>query len=215
MKKISLFLLILIPLQFMAQSDVIPSAYQGIALQFKQRIFADNFDNNNYKWIKPSSPSTNKIKDGFFYFSNEFGITFNNGKAISFDADKNWEIESRIKFMSGDVEGYNGLMWGELVFGKKYIFGFNSLGYVKVVKIDGFDETVIIKPKKIEGVVNKTDDNNLVVRKYGDKYYFFINNVLIGDSSYDGMPGQYVGFSVAPNSMIRINFIRLWKIDVK
>jgi len=215
MKKFTLFLLILIPLKFWAQKDIVPSAYEGIALQFKQRIFFDNFDDNRYKWIKQSSPSTHKIKDGFFYFSNEFGIAFNDGKAVSFNADNNWEIESRIKFMSGDVEGYNGLMWGELVFGKKMILAFNALGYVKLVKIDGFDETEIIAPKKIDGLINKTDDNDLVVRKYGDKYYFFVNNVLIGETNYEGLPGQYIGFSVAPNSLIRINFIRLWKIETK
>lgn len=211
MKKIALLVVLLLPLKFWAQ-NILPSSYEGIPKSMKQRIFLDNFDDNRYQWINKTSPSSFKIKDGFFYFKNEFGIPFNDGKPIAFDADGNWEIETRMKFLSGDVEGFNGIMWGELVFGKKYIFSFNSLGYHRLEKIDGFDETDIIAPKRIDGLINKTGDNDIVVRKYGDKYYFFINNNYIGEMPYEGMPGQYIGFSVAPNTMVRINFLRLWKI---
>ena len=190
-----------------AQSQ--PDLYDGIPRSEKERVFLDNFDNNGYFWIKESSPSTHRIADGFLYFSNEYDFPYVDGKAIAFDGNKNFEIETRIKFISGDVESFSGLMWGQLVFGEKYIMSFSSMGYYQIQKEDGFDETAILEPKQSE-IINKTSDNNLVVRKYNDKYYFFINQNLIYTMDYEGLPGQYIGFSVAPNSMIRINFLRLW-----
>jgi len=212
MKKNILLFLLLIFVLFAYSQDVMPDAYDGVPTSMKKRIFLDNFDNNNYSWIKNTSPSTNRISDGFLYFSNEYDFPYVDGKAISFDGEKNWEIETRIKFISGNVETFNGLMWGQLIFGKKYILGFSSMGYQQIEIIDGYDQSYLLEPINT-GIINQTDENDLVVRKYGSKYYFFINKNLVFTSNFESLTGQYIGFSVSPNSMIRINFLRLWYIE--
>ncbi|MBN2664611.1 MAG: hypothetical protein JXR68_13260 [Bacteroidales bacterium] len=209
----NLLLLFIVALSFSVNAQTLQAdSYDGITRSNKQRIFLDNFDDNRYFWIKDASPSTHRISDGFLYFSNEYDFIYTDGKPISYDGNKNFEIETRIKFVSGDVEAYNGLMWGQLVFGEKYFFEFSSLGYFRIVKEDGFDE-VAIKDATQTDVINKTGDNDLVIRKFDNKYYFFINKVLVHTMDYPGMPGQYLGFKVSPNSMIRINFLRLWYIN--
>jgi len=211
MKK--LFFLLIIALSFsMSAQNSQADLYDGIQRSDKQRIFLDNFDDNRYFWIKDASPSTHRISDGFLYFSNEYDFIYTDGKPIAYDGSKNFEIETRIRFVSGDVEAYNGLMWGQLVFGEKYFFEFSSLGYYRIIKEDGFDQ-IVIKDATQSDIINKTGDNDLVVRKYNDKYYFFINKNLVYSMDDPGMPGQYIGFKVAPNSMIRINFLRLWYIN--
>ena len=195
----------------LSAQQIQPDLYDGVPSSSKQRIFLDNFDDNRHFWIKQTSPSTHRISDGFLYFANEYDFPYVDGKPIAFDGNQNFEIETRIKFISGDVEAQNGLMWGQLVFGKKYIFSFSSLGYYTIIAEDGFDETVILEPQQSD-IINKTADNNLVIRKYNDKYYFFINKNLIHTMDYETLPGQYIGFRVAPNSMVRINFLRLWYI---
>ncbi len=212
MKKILILFFIISSIYSAYGQEVDPSSYDGIPKNMKKRIFIDNFDNNNYSWIRKTSPPTHRIQDGFLYFSNEYDFPYVDGKAISYDGNKNWEIETRIKFISGDVEAFNGLMWGQLIFGKKYVFSFSSMGYQRVEVIDGYDQSFLLKAENT-GIVNRTEDNDLVVRKYGDKYYLFLNKVLIYSSDYETLPGQYIGFSVSPNSMIRINFLRLWYIE--
>ncbi len=208
----NLFFLLVIALSITAKAQTNqPDNYDGVPRTNKQRIFLDNFDDNRYFWIKDSSPATHRIDNGFLYFSNEYDFIYTDGKPIAYDGSRNFEIETRIKFVSGDVEAYNGLMWGQLVFGEKYFFEFSSLGYYQIVKEDGFNETILKEPVQTD-IINKTGDNDLVVRKFGDKYYFFINKNLVYTMDYSGMPGQYIGFKVAPNSMIRINFLRLWYI---
>lgn len=212
MKKNILLFLLLVFVLFAYSQDVVPNAYDGVSISMKKRIFLDNFDNNKYSWIKNTSPSTNRIGDGFLYFSNEYDFPYVDGKAISFDDEKNWEIETKIKFISGDVEAFNGLMWGQLIFGEKYVFSFSSMGYQQIEFIDGYNQSFVLKPENT-GIINKTSDNYIVVRKYGNKYYFFINKVLICTSDFKALTGQYLGFSVAPNSMIRIDFLKFWYID--
>lgn len=209
----NLLFLFIVALSFsMNAQNLQADSYDGVPRSNKQRIFLDNFDDNRYFWIKDASPSTHRISDGFLYFSNEYDFIFTDGKPIAYDGSKNFEIETRIKFVSGDVEAYNGLMWGQLVFGEKYFFEFSSLGYYRIVNEDGFDETAI-KDATQTDAINKTGDNDLVIRKFDNKYYFFINKVLVYTTDYTGMPGQYIGFKVSPNSMIRINFLRLWYIN--
>lgn len=208
MKNLLVLLFVAVSFSVSAQ-DFQVDVYDGIPRSDKQRLFLDNFDDNRYFWIKDASPSTHRISDGFLYFSNEYDFIYTDGKPIAFDGSRNFEMETRIKFVSGDVEAYNGLMWGQLVFGEKYFFEFSSLGYYRIVKEDGFDEIILVDATQ-SSAINKTGDNDLVVRKFNDKYYFFINKVLVHSLDYNGMPGQYVGFKVAPNSMVRINFLRLW-----
>ncbi|MEA3451988.1 MAG: hypothetical protein U9Q83_08825 [Bacteroidota bacterium] len=212
MKKLSTLLIIVLSVFFAFGQNLDPSSYDGISKDAKKRIFLDNFDSNKYSWIRKTSPPTHKIQDGFLYFSNEYDFPYVDGKAISYNGNKNWEIETKIKFISGDVEAFNGLMWGQLIFGEKYVFSFSSMGYHQIEFIDGYNQSFIVKPENT-GVINKTSENDIVVRKYEGKYYFFINKVLIYSTNFNDLPGQYIGFSVAPNSMMRIYYLKLWYID--
>jgi len=209
--KMLTFLFLMISTVCAFSQGLVPDTYDGIQRTNKERIFLDNFDDNRYFWIKESSPSTHRIADGFLYFSNEYDFPFLDGKAIAFDGKRDFEIEARIKFVSGDVEASNGLMWGQLVFGQKFIYSFTSLGKIKIEIEDGFEAKTIFETTNLE-IVNQTDDNDLVVRKYKDKYFFFFNNTLIHTTEAGPLPGQHIGFKVAPNSLVRINFLRLWYI---
>jgi len=214
MKK-STIILALIAFVFVTKisaQGLMPDSYAGIPQSSKTRIFMDNFDDDRYSWIKNASSSGQEIIDGYYMFSNAFDFPNTDGKAISFDATQNFEIETKIKFVSGDVEKFSGLFWGELVFGDKYFFGFSSMGSYVINKEVGFNTNNILPETKSE-IINKTAENSLTVRKYGDKYYFFLNQNLIYTMDYEELPGQFIGFTVADKSLIQINFLRLWKIQ--
>ena len=193
-------------------SQIIPDSYDGVPQSNKSKIFVDNFDNNKHYWIKESSPSSHRIDEGYLFFANDYEFIYSDGKPINYNASKNFEIETKIKFVSGDVEAFNGLFWGQLIFGDSYFFGFSSMGYYKIDKEIGLQQASILEPVK-SAIINKTAENTLVVRKYGDTYYFFINKNLVHTMPYEQLPGQYLGFSVAKKSLIQINFIRLWYIN--
>lgn len=213
MKRLT-FIIVLLSVAMLTnvKAQIMPDTYDGVPQSNKVRIFMDNFDSNKYFWIKNTSPATHQIIDGYFMFSNDYAFSYTDGKPISFDGTKNFEIETRIKFVSGDVEMFSGLFWGELVFGDKYFLGFSSMGSYKIDKETGFQASSILDPVESQ-IINSTAENTLTVRKYDNKYYFFINQNLVHTMDYEDLPGQYIGFTVAEKSIIQINFLRLWYIE--
>ncbi len=211
MKAILLTFTVLFCLSGFSQT-IMPDSYDGVPQSKKSRIFLDNFDDNKYHWIKESSPSSHRIQDGYFFFANDYEFVFIDGKPINFDPNRNFELESKIKFISGKVENYNGIFWNQLLFGDKYFLGFSSMGYYKMDKEVGLQTKNLLEPKKSE-IINKTAENSITIRKYGDMYYFFINKNLVHSMPYEELPGQYIGFSVSKKSMVQINFLRLWYIN--
>jgi len=193
-------------------SQIMPDAYDGIEQSSKSRIFIDNLDDNRYYWIKESSPNTHRIADGYLFFANDFGFSFIDGKPINFDPTRNFELETKIKFISGDVEEFNGLFIGQLIFGDKYYYSFSSMGEYKIEKEVSLITEVIVPPTKLSSI-NQTAENSLTIRKYDDIYYFFINKTLVHTMPYETLPGQYIGFNVSKKTLIRINFLRLQYIN--
>lgn len=209
-----LVIMLFISVNWVNAQDWNPEIFSGIPATAKTRVFMDNFDNDKYQWIKNSSPSTHRIVNGVFYFANEFEYSFTDGKPINFDSDKDFELETRIKFISGNVDDFSGLFLGELVFGDKYIFGFSSLGHVRIVKEEGLDNRILLPAKKNEAV-KQTEENLLTIRKVGQTYYFFVNETLVHTMPFEKLPGKYIGFQVAANTMVQINFLRLWLLEKK
>ena len=211
MKKFTL-LSIMLFLYVASFSQIMPDAYDGIEQSSKSRIFIDNLDDNRYYWIKESSPNTHRIADGYLFFANDFGFSFIDGKPINFDPTRNFELETKIKFISGDVEEFNGLFIGQLIFGDKYYYSFSSMGEYKIEKEVSLITEVIVPPTKLSSI-NQTAENSLTIRKYDDIYYFFINKTLVHTMPYETLPGQYIGFNVSKKTLIRINFLRLQYIN--
>jgi len=212
MKLIVLIIALILSQTKIHAQEINPSDYASIPVSMKKRVFSDDFDNNKYFWIKQSSPVSHQIHDGFFFFSNDYDLPYTDGKPINFDANKNFELETKIKFVSGNVESLNGLFWGELIFGDKYFFGFSSMGYYTFNKEIGFQLKEYVKKTKSE-LINQTADNLFTVRKYNDKYYFFINQELVYEMPYETIPGNYIGFQVASKTMVQINYLKLWTIE--
>lgn len=212
MKKFTIFIMLFLFGAISFSQELNPEVYDGIPETSKSRIFLDNFDNNKYFWIKQSSPSTHQIREGYLFFANDFDLSYTDGKIINFNPDKNFELETRIKFVSGSVERFSGLFWGELIFGDKYFFGFSSMGEYKIVKDIGFQTETISKPTKSE-LVNQTSGNVMTVRKFNDTYYFFLNKELVQKIPFEALPGKYIGFRVASKSMVQINHLKLYYIN--
>ncbi len=211
MKKITL-LSIMLFLYVASFAQIMPDAYDGIEQSSKSRIFIDDFKDNRYLWIKESSPNTHRISEGYLFFANNFGFLFTDGKPINFDPTRNFELETKIKFVSGDVEEFNGLFFGQLIFGDKYYYSFSSMGEYKIEKEVGLNTEVIVPPTKLSSI-NKTAENSLIIRKYDDTYYFFINKTLVHTMPYETLPGQYIGFNISKKTLVRIAFLRLQYIN--
>ncbi len=212
MGRVLLLFLLLVPISLFSQIRESLVVKVDSVLYQRQRIFVDNFVDNRFDWLHEGAGDLNRIQDGFLFYSNPFEFPYYDGKAIYFDPSQNFEIDTKIKFISGGVEDVNGLFWGDLVFGVKFLLGFSQMGDYVVIKNTGFDEK-ILGTTKVE--INRSDFNRLTVRKIGQFYYFYINDTLIYKMNYTPFSGRYIGFFIAPKAYIQIAYLKVWKLIQK
>ncbi len=208
MKRVVSFLLLLFAVFFTSYAQLVTTVD---STEFKKlRIFVDDFNDNRFEWIYDNS-GLNKIVNGSLFYSNPFEYPYYDGKPIMLDESKNFEFETKLKFISGDVSKFNGLFWGDLIFGDKMFFGISSMGEFVVMKNSGFNDQVIHQQKS--SVINRADFNSLKVVKIADKFIFFINDQKVYEMPYEKVGGNYFGFCIAPKSYVQINYLKIWYLQ--
>ena len=102
-------------LRLHAQTVWDPSVYHSISSEEKIAIFFDDFDDNRYNWGLGEEINNwcEKLEQGNLFFQS----FDNNAKEdlISFpiDENKDFEIETSIRFIQGDTLKFFGLQWGK------------------------------------------------------------------------------------------------------
>ncbi len=183
------------------------------SVQYKKlRVFSDDFVDNRYDWLINKESQLNKIEHGCLFYANPFDYNYFDAKPIMLDISRNFEIEAEIKFISGDVTLFNGLFWGDLIFGDKLIFGFSSTGDFAIWQNSDLDSTLIVK-KHVDSVVNRTDFNHLKVVKLDGRYMFFINGKQVYQMTFEPFTGRYFGFVIAPKSYVQIAYFKIWYLE--
>ncbi len=210
MRKILLLFSLLFSIQVFSQIQLTVTIDSVIYQRI--RIFSDDFVDNRFGWIREGSSDLNRIQDGFLFYSNPFEFPYYDGKAIYFNPDENFEIQAKIKFISGPVDQLNGLFWGDLIFGTKFLIGFSQLGDYAVIQNSGVDERTIVKSKVN---INRSGFNELVIRKVENEYVFYINGEEVYRMTYKPFTGRYIGFFIAPKSYVQIAYLKLWKLKPK
>ncbi len=208
MKTLSSLFFILTAFVVISYSQLITSV--GDAEYKKLRVFSDDFVDNRYDWVYEQS-NLNKIQFGSLFYANPFEFPYYDGKPIMLDINKDFEIETKLKFISGDVSKFNGLFWGDLIFGDKMFFGISQLGEFIVMKISGFGQEILTKQKS--DTIQRSDFNVLSVVKTGDKYVFFINDRQVYQMPFEKFTGRYFGFGIAPKSYIQFAFLKIWYLQ--
>ncbi len=178
----------------------------------KIRVFSDDFIDNRYDWIFEQNSLLTKIENGCLFYANPYNYNYFDAKPIMLDINQNFEIETKIKFISGDVTLFNGLFWGDLIFGKKIIFGFSSTGDFAIWQNSDLDSNLIVK-QKLDTIINPTDFNHLKVVKLDGRYLFFINGHQVYQMAFEPFTGRYFGFTIAPKSYIQIAYFKIWYLQ--
>ena len=150
--------------------------------------------NYNYRYYELSSTSPTYI-----------GVLSLN-KTI--DQSKDFQIEANMKFVSGEDNNGNGIIWGRQDHNNYYNFKFTGNGYFGVGKINQGTYTSI-KEWTLDSSIKKSDYNKLTIRKAGNQYYFFINENLVHQCSFESFFGDQNCLFVNSNSTVHISNIAL------
>lgn len=194
--------------------EIIPESY-FIPDEYKENVFFDDFSTNKNNWTMViDERSFRKIENGYLnywssftndpkYWRSAFCL-----KNIDIDETKNFEIEVSIKCTQYGVSIIP-LIWGRNTENlNTYYFGFSSNDEFQIMKYENNDFSPFTKLNKTTALLTN-DFNKLTIRKFGDKLYFFINEVLVHQMPVVKLPGNEFGFQAPSNSTVIADYIRL------
>ncbi len=208
-----LIFLVAFTFQSKAQSIWEADKYKGVPLDKKEIFFFEDFINNKNKWINDSNSKIYSINDSCLIIYNTFSYPISDGKEISINDIKDFEIETEIKFESGEEKDFIGIFWGSITFDEKYNFGFSANSGFTIYKDFSIERTKYQDWKHTD-FINKTSYNKLTIRKIDFHYYFFINKRFVYKMSYDILPGNEIGFIIPQKTKVSIKNLTVSYIEI-
>jgi hypothetical protein len=191
-----------------------PTHYGDVTPQDKTVIFFDDFSDNKNNWrIRYDRKRRTTIKNGYYYIESFSSMPKTETKIINFDENKNFEIETRIKFVKGNEKKANYLNWGRASSKSSncYKYGFSASNSYRIDQYRGKDKgsfsTYINKTNP--SLVNDKEYNKFTIRKFDSTYYFFLNEKCVHSMPFVSFFGHKIGFSVASNSVIHVDYLSI------
>ena len=144
-------------------------------------IFFDDFNNNKNNWTIADNKKESSSMEGGVYYLTALGHAYGETQEIKIDTRKDFEIEARIKMVSGDTDHrfyYSMLFWGRGANDGNY-FTFAKDGFASVELCDGIHQfDCIAKSASLKKTMLSPGDFNVyTIKKTGNIYSFFINDV--------------------------------------
>ncbi|MBN2214164.1 MAG: caspase family protein [Bacteroidales bacterium] len=197
-------------LQVNGQTVWDPNVYHSISSEEKTALFFDDFDDNRYKWGLGEAEDDwlEKIADGHLHFRSFDDNAKEDLINFEIEPNKDFEIETSIRFVEGDSLRFFGLQWGKSDdLNNQYDFLISGNNYVTIDKYSGefFD---YLEPS-VSDFLRKSHFNKLTIRKLNTNYYFFINEQLVYTMPFKPFFGNFIGFQVSENSSILVDYLKI------
>jgi len=196
------------------------SNYNDYPENLKKSIVFEDFKNNTGKWTPsnlPDDAAESKIKSGYLQIkvSDKNKIGLQCMPISGFNQNKNWEIETRIKYGNGSVLKAFALIWGyQNTNSQGYLFFIDAYGLFKIQKKDTPGTNFVnYKDWSSTPFISKTDWNKLTVRKVGDKCYCFINEHYISSIPFESFYGDEIGFYCRGGLTIEADYLKVSYIE--
>jgi len=213
-KRITLLLIFFQAAMIAAQEKDTPSYYNFSKDLKSQIVLQDDFSKFNNYWLLGIEENSwsESIEDGHLVFQSLTDKSKEDLLPAIIDQSRDFEIETSIRFVEGQMDKGYGLQWGKAINPvRQFDFLLTGGGHFTIDKYDGnFSDYV---PFTLSESVNRYAFNKLTVRKVTDKYYFFLNEKLVHSMPFEPFFGNLIGFQVGDNSTIAIDNIEISYLD--
>jgi hypothetical protein len=210
----SVFSFFLAAVVIMAQEKPTPSYYSFSKGLKTQTVLQDDFNKFNNYWLLGIEENSwsESIEDGHLVFQSLTTKAKEDLLPVIIDQNRDFEIETSIRFVEGQMDKGYGLQWGKSVNPvRQFDFLLTGGGHFTIDKYDGGFSDYI--PFTLSDDVNRYAFNKLTIRKVSDKYYFFLNEKLVYTMPFEPFFGNLVGFQVGDNSTIMVDHINIAYLD--
>ena len=175
-------------------------------------VFEDNFDDNSKNWVLGTQYSEGTIQDGYFELSSmgeRSDIRIQSLDIVNESYD--FEVESSIRIL-GDSDFCNSIIWGSPSVGGHYerglSFGFNSnKEFIALNTQDWIAED--LTNWEITEIIQPNDFNKVLLKKIGNEYRFYINDILVKTLPFVEFEGYNFGFHAANGATIQVDYFKV------
>jgi hypothetical protein len=176
-------------------------------------IFFDDFDNNKNKWTVGDNKKERSGIDSGFYYLTAVGHAYGEAQEVKIDTHKDFEIETRIKILSGKSDHknyYSMIFWGREAMSGYYLT-FAKDGFASVELCDGKNQSDCITQHGSlqKAMLNPEDFNVYMIRKTGSTYSFFINGTQFYKMPFAPFYGNLIGFGAGRKVSLAIDYLKV------
>lgn len=173
------------------------------------RKFRENFssDNSNEWFTKYdlNSVSAKYVKDQGLLFKVKEN-TFRNTVQLPLDKVNDYTIKAKVEYVSGQINNGYGIVWGMKDWDNYNYFVVSPNGYYMIgSKWDGISSQSEWKYSK--SVSQK--QNNLTIKKLGDKIYYAINGTVVESDDYVLLHGAEIGLYNTASKTVRLKSLEV------
>jgi len=176
-------------------------------------IFFDDFKNNANNWtVGENKKQRSRIDSGLYYLT-AVGHAYGEAREVKIDTHKDFEIETRIKILSGHSDHknyYSMLFWGREAM-NGYYFTFAKDGFASVELCTGKNQSdCITKSGSLQKTILNPDDFNVyIIRKTGSTYSFFVNGTQFYQMPFTPFYGDLIGFGAGSKVSLAIDYLKV------
>ncbi|MDW3196469.1 MAG: CHAT domain-containing protein [Cytophagales bacterium] len=191
-------------------------AVQYTGYSYQEMLYKEDFSDNSQSWRAGTSDSRYfQIENGYYVIQSfktgyYAAAKFNEENQFTIDQSRDFQIECKMKFVSGEDNNSNSLNWGQKSDDWSNLrFGFSGDGSFKVFSYDDAAENnwTNYQSWTESAALSKRDYNKMTVRKVADQYYFFINEILVTTVPFKPFFGQVLSVQSNQNTTIRVDDI--------
>jgi hypothetical protein len=191
-----------------------PDKYDYSSKSPSEIVLSDDFTSFSNYWLLGVEEESwiENIEDGQLYFQSLTDKPKEDLLPVIVDTERDFQIETMIRFKAGNMEKGYGLQWGKSKNPQKqFDFLLTGNGHFTIDKYTGdFHDYV---PFTQTDKVNRYAANKLTVRKVNNKYFFFLNEQLVHSMPFENFFGNLMGIQVAENSTILVDYFQVEYLD--
>ena len=185
--------------------------YLGIPETDKHTIVFDEFHDNRNMWNLESRYMKMRIEGGEFFCNNLQDGPISKSKEFVFNANQDYQIEIRMRYVRGGRETSLGMMFGADTKNNAFNFYYTPQGNYKITQYFKYKSTNL-KSWMPHPSLASYAYNVLTVRKVGKTWYFFINKNLVHRSQALPLFGNEFGFLVSGKTSIEIDYFKIQEL---
>lgn len=151
-----------------------------------------NSENHTFKKVNNEFIIDRKLENDSFCVASE---------ALNFDSEKDWVIESDLRWISGSSESAFGIIFGRNKAGSFYTFCISSDGSYMYAKFEdwAYEERIVWTSANC---IRNNSSNNIAIKKVGKDLNFYINGNKVNSYLAEPFFGNDFGFRVFKNQKV-------------